>query len=217
MNFEVMETEHFLFHCYKSDCDIVSDIATMVEEKVLSVSLVFSVPPLGKKIDYYICPDVESFIQLSGVMRDSYESWMVGNTDWDNGRVCVISPRAVTDRSPADMYKVIVHEAVHVVMDSFCNPKDLPLWLTEGVAVLFADQTPETLDPEQAPLISRLSGSSFASLGGYKYSGAYVRHFLELYGADVLKKILTGEASADGYIAEGFEKEAAAAFMDRCK
>lgn len=219
MDFEVLETENFLFHCNRSDRDIVQDIANKVEESVLSVSLVFSAPRLPKKFDFYICPDTESFILLTGIKREDYQSWMVGNTDWNSGRVCVISPRAVTDRSSADMFKVIAHEAVHVVMDSIGSAESLPMWLSEGVAILFADQVPpaESLDPNNPPSVRSLSGSGFAPLGGYHYSGAYVRHFLELYGADVLKKVYSGEESVGGYITEGFERDAVFEYKNRCK
>ena len=219
MDFEVLETENFLFHCYRSDRDIEQDIANKVEESVLSVSLVFSAPRLPRKFDFYICPNIESFILLTGMHREDYQSWMVGNTDWNSGRVCVISPRAVTDRSEADMYRVIAHEAVHVVMDSIGSAESLPMWLTEGVAILFADQIPsaESLDQNSPPPVGSLSGSGFSSLGGYRYAGAYVRHFLELYGADVLKRVYSGEESVDGYITEGFERDAVLEYKNRCK
>ena len=218
MDFEVLETENFLFHCYRSDRDIIQEIANKVEESVMSVSLVFSAPQLPRKFDFYICPDVESFILLSGIPRDDYQNWMVGNTDWERGRVCVISPRAVTDRTRADMYRVMKHEAVHIVMNTIGRPESLPAWVSEGVAVLFADQTdPELLDPQAAPSLEELSAGDFAYNGGYRYSGTYVRHFLELYGTDAFRRVYTGEESLEGYITDGFEKEAVAEYKNRCK
>lgn len=216
LDFEVMETEHFLFHCYMTDRDIVAGIASKVEEAVLSALLVFSAPSLSKKLDFYICPDVESYIKLTGIARENYQSWMVGNADYKKGRVCVISPRAVTDRSEEDMSKVIVHEAVHIAMDSLSDCDNLSPWISEGIAVLFADQTvPENISEHNYPKLCDLSGDDFASNGGYQYSGIYVRYFMEKFGVDEFLKVYKGEKSADEYLYDGFEADAIKSYKNR--
>jgi len=133
---------------------------------------------------------------------------MVG---WAKDRkICLLAP-GITDNSLDYMKSVLVHELVHVVFDDHCASGG-PLWLSEGVAILYVNQTcDEYVNLDEFPLIREISGENvhhFANRGGYDYAGIYVRHFINKLGIQVFKAAYSGQIVFGDYVDEGFEEEA---------
>lgn len=135
---------------------------------------------------------------------------MVGNAEYNEKRICILSPNVVTDRSFDDMLSVIRHEIVHIAFDQLGNADEVNLLLAEGIAVAVADQIClDELDETDYPEAKLLQDEDyFYDNGGYMYSGVYVLYFLKKYGTDVFKKLYAGEDNIDKYLYEGFELEA---------
>lgn len=146
----------------------------------------------------------------TGKTAETYQPWMVGFADYAKRFLCVLSPRAVCDRSLADMLKIVKHEVTHIVFDSLGDPDKALIGISEGIAVCIAGQVePDCLRVSGFPFMTGLNDEEyFYENDGYNYSGAYVRYFLEKFGAKAFKKVYTGTERLDTYLYDGFEAEA---------
>lgn len=208
MDFSMLKTSHFNFYFDSADSDCAQRFATLAEETVEKVSADFGISPDIDTHDFYICPDVNSFIRLTNRTAADYQTWMVGWASREDKRICLLSPRAVTDRPPEAMEQIAVHETVHIVFDQLGDPEAVLPWVSEGVAVLYANQTvAEYLDENNYPNLRDISGYDFAENGGYAYSGVYVWYFIKKFGIEAFKELYCGTYRADWYYT-GFEAEA---------
>ena len=162
------------------------------------------------KFTLYICPDVQSFKIFSGKSDDEYLEWMVGNADYANKKLCILSPNVVHDRTLGDMIKVCKHEVIHIALDQLRNPDEADIFISEGIAVAFAEQIDiNNLELENYPLANKLSEENyFYENNGYLYSGVYVLYIIKKYGVDAYKRIYMQEETLDKYLYESFEKDA---------
>jgi hypothetical protein len=101
--------------------------------------------------------------------------------------------------SPAELERVLVHEFVHAVVATLGGPQ-VPLWLNEGLAVVFEPGGMETATRVLAvaparPRLADLHGS-FGGLGraeatvAYALSAVAVRRMLDLRGAPAVTALL---------------------------
>lgn len=181
-------------------------------EKVLS-DFHLSVPK--ERYSFFLCQDAAQYISLTGKTEAEYQAWMVGWADYHLRRLCILSPRVVVDRSPEDMDKVIIHEIVHIALDALGNPDEVNLFLAEGIAVAYAEQTEaEYIDTNTYPSVSEIwTEEGFYEHGGYDYAGVYIKYFISKHGVELFKKIYTGEEAIFPYLDESFEKNAIAEFL----
>ena len=208
-----IETDHFtLFHDAR-DRALVETWSRRVDEAFERVTRDFALETPEEKFSLYLCPDVPTFMAYAGKTPETYETWMVGNTDYDRRRLCVLSPRVVTDRPPEAMDQVLTHEIVHIAMDALCSGEECPLWLGEGIATLYAEQV-YAGSVETCPLISELE-EDFAGNGGYDYAGAYVWYLMDRHGAERFKRVYAGEEPASAVLYPGFERDAVIAWQRR--
>ena len=210
-----IETDHFTLFYDERDAALAEALRCRVDEDFQRVSRDFDLRAPEGKFAFYLCPDVPTFMERAGKTPDAYETWMVGNTDYEERRLCVLSPRAVTDRPPEAVEKVITHEIVHIAMDALCPGDACPLWLGEGVAALYAGQV-YVRSEEACPLISELE-QDFVGHGGYDCAGAYVWYLLERCGVERFKRIYAGEEPVSAALYPGFERDAAAAWLSRTR
>lgn len=205
-----IETQFFSVVYNIKDINIIDQITDVIDETYKNIVQFFNLKKDKCKFTLHICPDVESFKTLTGKSDNEYEEWMVGNADYTNRRLCILSPNVVHDRTFEDMIKVCKHEVIHIAFDQLGNPDETDIFIAEGIAVAFAEQINiPGLDPENYPLANKLSDEEyFYENNGYLYSGAYVLYIIKKYGADAYKRIYTQEDSLDKYLYEGFEKDA---------
>lgn len=165
-----------------------------------------------------IVPDVQSFKGLAGKSDDEYQEWMVGNTDYEEKKLCLLSPNVVRDRTFEDMLKVCKHEVIHIALDQLGDPDDAGILISEGAAVAFAEQINiPNLSLEDYPLANKLSDEDyFYENNGYLYSGVYVLYIIKKYGIDAYKRIYMKEEALDKYLYEGFEKDAIQSLLLEC-
>lgn len=79
------------------------------------------------KTELIICPDAEHYIAATEKSADEYEDWMVGNSNFEKRRICILSPRAAKMHTAAELEKVFVHESVHMFFDSLMPNNTAPL------------------------------------------------------------------------------------------
>jgi len=209
------ETENFYMIYDELDVQIVEEAKEKIEEMYRKVRKDFSLPSKTEKYEFFLCPDVDSYIAYTNKTRETYQDWMVGWTDYREKRLCILSPRAATDRSSEDMMKVILHEVVHIAMDSVGNPEEVELWISEGIALLYAEQINLAyIGGDDFPKVDSLEGEdAFVENGGYDYAGVYVWYFMKKFGADALKKVYMGAEKAEKYLYPQFEEEAVKAIL----
>lgn len=204
----ILKTKHFDFFFDDVDTASAQRFSELAEETVKKVSGELGISPDIERQEFYICPDVKSFIRLTNRTEEDYQTWMVGWANRDLRRICLLSPRGVTDRPPDAMEKIAVHETVHIVFDQLADPEKMPAWISEGAAVLYADQTePQYIDENNCPSIFDISGYDFAENGGYDYSGVYVWYFIKCFGMNAFKELYRGEYRKNWY-RTGFEAQA---------
>lgn len=143
---------------------------------------------------------------------------MVGNTDYEEKILCLLSPNVVRDRTFEDMLKVCKHEVIHITLDQLGDPDDAGILISEGAAVAFAEQISiPNLSLEDYPLANKLSDEDyFYENNGYLYSGVYVLYIIKKYGIDAYKRIYMKEEALDKYLYEGFEKDAIQSLLLEC-
>ena len=215
-----METEHFI--CTGKDRDLLRPFADTLERRLVSVIKDFglSEPVLKDRIRFHLCEDVEEYIAAAHKTRETYQSWMVGNSDFLSRRICLLSPGA--DRELfGERERVAVHELVHMVLDDITGSPENEAWLSEGIAILYAGQTDlRYVSDADHPAVSALSEicrngetpDSFADNGGYGYAGIYVWYFLKKYGTDIFMQAYQNKICAADRIYPGFEAEAISAY-----
>lgn len=218
MAFNKAHTEHFCVFFEPIDQKYVQDFLVLIDGFYNKVAneLNFS---NGEKFNFYLCPNVETYIELTNKTKESYQDWMVGWTDFEMKKICILSPRVVKDRTYEEMKKVICHEIVHIIFDSLASSNDTALWLSEGIATLFANQIElKYVDEQNFPLLNDIAEEDkFAENGGYDYCGIYVWYFIQKYGIDNFKNVYSGKARVDEYLFSTFEKEAIKSYIEQNK
>lgn len=198
-----------------ADGEMIDGIKEVIRSTYDRVRRDFELLESGGIIEFCLCPDVDRFIEYSGKSKENYQDWMVGWADYNQKRVCVLSPRVVRDRSEAEMMKVIAHEIVHIALDVLAHEDETALWLAEGAALLYAGQIEKKyVSGDNFPGLRNLeSEDAFADNGGYDYAGVYVWYFIRKFGTACFKEIYRKAAKAGAYLYPGFEAEAVAAFL----
>ncbi len=213
-----METQYFSVFYDTKDNNIINQIIAALDSTYDNIIRIFNLKRDNHKFTLHICPDVQSFKTLAGKSDDEYEEWMVGNADYINRQLCILSPNVIHDRTFEDMLKVCKHEVIHIAFDQLCKPDEIDIFIAEGVAVAFAEQIniPD-LDLENYPMADKLSDEGyFYENNGYLYSGVYVLYIIKKYGADAYKRIYAKEDSLDKYLYEGFERDAIQSLLSEC-
>ena len=205
-----IETAHFTLFYDERDGTLADGLRRRIDEDFDRVTGNLALEAPEGKFSFYLCPDVPAFMDCAGKTPETYERWMVGNTDYDQKRLCILSPRAVTDRPPEAMDSVITHEIVHIAMDALRSGDACPLWLGEGIATLYAGQV-RAASAEACPTIGELE-ADFPGNGGYDYAGAYVWYLIDRFGMERFKRIYAGEEDASAVLYPGFERDAVIAW-----
>lgn len=211
---------HFFTLTYApSDSQIAATYAELADKTVAEIcrTFQFDETKLENKIDLILCKDVEDYILFTNKKPEDYQEWMVGFYDYPNRSICLLSPRAVTDRSEEELRQVLVHEIVHMIFDEYCGVLDNEAWVSEGIAILFAGQTmPEYVSVTEFPRIADIAGKCingntpdrFIDNGGYDYAGIYVQYFLEKFGFEEFLKVYKNQKDVSTYLCKEFEKQA---------
>lgn len=217
------ETAHFHVFYEEADKDFAGKLIGQIDEFYVNICQKAGSNPGTDVYDLYVCGSVDSYLFYTGRSRDEFQDWMVGNADMKRNRLCVASPRSrgnMSDSYEKYLLQVMLHEVVHIVFDRLCRPEECELWISEGIAVLLAEQTNVNyLSDKEYPRIASLGGKedmdAFADNGGYAYSGVYVWYLMELYGMDKFLSVYKGECPAEDLLADGFEHDAILAYQAR--
>lgn len=215
---QVIESDFFRVFYDEKDAHVIKPILSVIDSTYESIISTFKLVKSKDRFSLYICPDVTAFKKLTGKSDEEYQEWMVGNADYENRRLCLLSPNEVKDRTFEEMLKVCKHEVIHIALDQLGNPDEVDIFISEGIAVAFAEQIDIcSLDLENYPLARKLSDEDyFYENNGYLYSGVYVLYIIKKYGTDAYKRIYMQEASLDQYLYEGFEKDAIQSLLHEC-
>lgn len=207
---QIIESKFFRVVYDEKDNNIIEQVVLVIDGTYENIISTFKLEKDNDRFTLYICPDVESFKKLAAKSDGEYQEWMVGNADYANKTLCLLSPNVVHDRTFEDMIKVCKHEVIHIALEQLGNPDETDIFLAEGVAVAFAEQIYiQALSLENYPLANKLSDENyFYENNGYLYSGVYALHIIKKYGIDAYKRIYAQEEALDKYLYEGFEKEA---------
>ncbi len=205
-----IKSEYFNVFYDEKDANVIDQILSVIDCTYENIIRIFDLKKEQTTFSLYICPDVETFKMLTGKSDEEYQEWMVGNADYANKRLCLLSSNVVQDRSFEDMLKVCKHEVIHIAFGQLCNPDETDIFVAEGVAVAFAEQIDiSSIELDNHPLAKCLSDENyFYENNGYLYSGVYVLYIIKKYGVEVYKRIYTGEETLDKYLYDGFEKDA---------
>lgn len=214
MELNRIETTNFCIFYEETDAEMIETIKDKIQNTYTKVQQEFLITPDSEKFDFFLCPDVDSFIEYTGKSKEAYQDWMVGNADYNRKRLCILSPRVVFDRSNEEMMKVMIHEIVHIAMDSLADADEVELWISEGIALLYAGQADlKYISETNFPKLNNLIGEEdFVNNGGYDYAGIYVWYFIEKFGFDVFKRVYMGLEQTEKYLYPEFEEEAVISF-----
>ena len=213
-----IDTKYFHIYYAKEDCSILDQIINVVDGMYERVISFFELSKSIKSFTFYLCPDVRTYKIYAKKSDEEYQVWMVGNADYSNQVLCILSPRVVKDRSFESMMKVIQHEIIHIAFGELETADNVGICVAEGIAVAFAEQiNVPSLDLDYYPnLLDLMDEENFYENDGYNYAGAYILYFLSKYGKDIFKNIYSGKDELEKYIYPGFEKEAILHIKSQC-
>ena len=135
-------------------------------------------------LNVWLCPTIEEYIIYAEKTKEEYETWMIGCSIQEQQKIVLLSPQASKDILLDDLLKIVKHELVHFMFDANllnCKPVE---WISEGIAILLADQTDlRYVSLDDYPKLEQISlPEEFADYGGYDYAGIYVWFFIKRYG-----------------------------------
>ena len=164
----------------------------------------------GEKIILTVCATVSRYLEETGKCAEEYQEWMVGNCDFKDRKITILSPRISTTHTADELEKVFVHETIHMIFDTYAGNLLAPIWCAEGIATLFAEQVPLNYIDEKnyPPITELLDEETFATNGGYDYSGVYVWYYIQRYGFAKFLELYTNAPGTCELIYEGFELDA---------
>lgn len=129
-----------------------------------------------------------------------------------DGRIRI--PARDATRDPRELERVLVHEFTHALVQSLA-PRGVPLWLHEGLAVMFEPDGAAWTETQMSHATERLPlrrlADSFATLSGpearmaYAQSAAMVRALFDGGGAAAVGAVLQDIARGDTFAA-AFER-----------
>lgn len=213
------ETEHFTIWYDTIDSDIAKEYSILIENTYTLIcnNFGFIMNKETGKFQFYICKSVEDYLYFTNKKKEDYKDWMVGWSDYSLRRLCLLSPKVVSGFHESELKKVIIHELVHAIFDDYCKVIDNEAWLSEGIAILYANQTDlEYISTSDYPKINDISGKckdgdtpeNFYNNNGYDYAGIYVWYFISQYGFDMFIDAYKNNIDINTIIEVGFEKEA---------
>lgn len=213
-----IESKFFSVVYDEKDSNLIEPFLSVIDSTYENIIRIFKLEKGCGKFTLHICPDVPSFKKITGKSDNEYQEWMVGNADYPNKKLCLLSPNVVLDRTFEDMIKICKHEVIHIALDQLGNPDETDIIISEGVAVAFAEQINiHNLSLENYPLAGKLTDETyFYENNGYLYSGVYVLYIIKKYGIDTYKRIYMRKEALDKYLYEGFEKEAIQSLLLEC-
>lgn len=213
-----IDSKYFTVFYDEKDNNVIDRIIAVIDATYENIISTFNMKKDTARFTIHLCHDVEAFKELTGKSDDEYQDWMVGNADYANRQLCILSPNVVHDRTFEDMLKVCKHEVIHIAFDQLGDPEKTNILISEGIAVLFAEQINISwLELNNCPSAEKLFDENyFYDNNGYLYSGVYVLYIIKKYGADVFKRIYANEEPLQKYLYEGFEKDAIQSLLLEC-
>lgn len=212
----INETTHFITYYHEAEATLAEQFITLLEDKYKEIQAAFRFKEATQKYVFYLCKNVEEYIEKTGKTKEEYQDWMVGHSNVDTHTICLLSSNASTEAANQDMKKVAVHELVHMMFDDATGvaEEDAEVWIAEGIAVLYAEQTElrYVSKTEYPKLIELIGFDNFADNGGYDYAGIYVWYFIKRFGFEKFLEVYRGECEWQTLIYDGFEGEAIEAF-----
>ena len=208
--YQTVNSKYFNIIFKEKDFNIIEQIINLIDNTYETIIKIFKLNHDIDKFTLYVCSDVEEFKKQTGKGDNEYQEWMVGNANYTDKKLCVLSPNVVRDRSLEDMFKVCKHEVIHIAFGQLETPDNVNIFIVEGIAVAFAEQiNVYGLELDNFPSANKLIDENyFYENSGYLYSGVYVLYILKKYGFDVFKKIYKNEVRLEDYLYDGFEKDA---------
>ncbi len=213
----IKETTHFISSYQEQDKATAEQFIALLEAKYEEIRNCFGFLEGAQKYQFNFCHTIEEYVEKTGKKPEEYESWMVGNSNIDTFTISILSPEASEEAAEQEMDKVAVHELVHMMFDEATrvHEDDVEVWLAEGIAVLYAEQTDANYISEQEyPKLAELIGfDNFIDNQGYDYAGIYVAQFIRKFGFTKFLEAYRGECGWQELIYDGFEEEAVREFI----
>lgn len=210
-----LKTKYFNVLYWEEDASIINQIVSLIDSTYEEITTRFNLKTEDSGFNFFLCPNVKEYIIQTGKREEDYQEWMVGNAEYKERRICILSPNVVTDRSYEDMLSVIRHEIIHIAFDQLGDADETNILIGEGIAVALANQVDKSvLSLTDFPEAEKLMDEDyFYDNAGYDYSGVYMSHLLSVVGVETFKKIYIGEENPIKYFTPDFEKDALMAIL----
>ena len=211
------ESDHFIFYAAEQDKACIKDLIKTLEDNYTRITDDLDAS-LNKKASIYIYSDLSTF--HAAINQPDAPSWVVGIALPGTTTIKIVNPSNADGRPYSDMMKVIVHEFTHIVtMNINSDVYNIPLWLSEGIAVFEAEQSEGTAEVisrakssnEYPTLKSIESGTNnFGTRGGYQFSYSIIEYMVNTYGYDKVIALIKSPSEFEkilGLSEEDFQKE----------
>lgn len=129
-----LDVELLHFHHREGDAGLVRALADVGPSTLEYISMNTGAP-IPPRVDIILAPDQASFGELQ---PRTPPSWAAG-TAWSD-RMEIYLRADLPDPDPDRLREVFVHELTHVLVGQMFEAGQLPRWLNEGLALLFAGE-----------------------------------------------------------------------------
>ncbi|MDE5856169.1 MAG: SprT-like domain-containing protein [Anaeroplasmataceae bacterium] len=217
MEYFIKKVNNLEMHYTKNDENLLKQVESCIQEIEIFLQNEYYFKSFDLKV--LICPSVEEYIIQTRKLKEEYESWMIGCSLQEEHKIVLLSPTVIQDATIEDLLKIVKHEMVHFIFDTnIVNAKPAE-WISEGIAILLADQTDlRYVSLTEYPKIDQISSEDdFADNGGYDYAGIYVWHFIDKFGKDAFLKVYRDSSVIKEYLNSGFEYEAISNYLEQKK
>lgn len=217
MEYFIKKENNIEINYTKNDENLLKQVESCIQEIEVFLQKEYCFKSSNLKV--LICPSVEEYIIQTGTSKEEYESWMIGCSLQQEHKIVLLSPTVIQDATIEDLLKIVKHEMVHFIFDTnIVNAKPAE-WISEGIAILLADQTDlRYVSSTEYPKIDQISSEDdFADNGGYDYAGIYVWYFIDKFGKAAFLKIYQNSNNINRYLYSNYEYEAISKYIEQKK
>lgn len=197
-NYQKKELENITYH-YNNDIENIDEISSITQEMVKQVDENFA----QKSKEAFNIVIYPNSMEMNSGLRLSSQERTLGA--YYGGNIFLLSPAQLNRRDTA-LENIILHEYAHLLVEKRTNGYH-PVWFTEGVALyqeflITGYEWGEDYDYTKIPYSIEQLQNEFYQLDtfrAYRSSFLRVRFIAEIYGDEILLKIMNELGNGNSY------------------
>lgn len=187
------ETDEYIINYNECDEEYIEEFIKYFEQEKASIFDFFNINKLNKKLIIKLYDTVDKYAEYR---HNNLYEWSVGNMDVDDNNyyIHMLSYKPLITRKGHEkdnltyLYKLLIHEFVHVCHEDIEPIRKSLIWIREGIAILLSHQYDE--------LEKKLNNCSLDDLVTNNNRIGYINYYtlmdyaLNTYGNEYVKRLV---------------------------